>query len=134
MARLVVRLADYARKRNPRFLIVMQNAEELLEDEGVMNAIDGAAKEDLFFGVDKAEAPNKVAEVKWSLKYLQKALRAGRKVLVVEYLKSPAKIAQAAKRIRDEDFVPYFAPRLLDCLNPPAILDGAGRLPEHPCR
>jgi hypothetical protein len=55
-------------------------------------------------------------------------------VLVVEYLKDPGKMAAAATRIREEGFVPYFAPRRLHCLNPPAVLDASGSLPDHPCR
>jgi cysteinyl-tRNA synthetase, unknown class len=134
MAAFVVRLAEYARKRNPQFLVVLQNAEELLGSDELIAAVDGVAKEDLLFGIDKPEVPNKDGDVRWSLKYLHKAQKAGRKVLVVEYLSNPAKMTQAARRILDEGFVPYFAPRLLDCLNPPAILNEAGRLPDHPCR
>jgi cysteinyl-tRNA synthetase, unknown class len=134
MATFLIRLADYARKRNPQFLVVMQNAEELLANDELLAAIDVIAKEDLLFGIDKPQTPNKDSEVKWSLKYLHMAQRAGRKVLVVEYLSNPAQMVSAARRILDEGFVPYFAPRLLDCLNPPAVLNEAGRLPEHPCR
>jgi hypothetical protein len=55
-------------------------------------------------------------------------------VLVVEYLRDPLKMEAAEKRIRAEGFVPYFAPRSLDCLNPPAIRGPTGSLPAHPCR
>ena len=99
----------------------MQNAEELLDDPKVLDSIDGIAKEDLFFGVDKPETPNEPEDVAFSLKQLRMARDAGRKVLVVEYLSDPAKIAAAGKQIVDEGFLPYFAPRLLDCLNPPAV-------------
>jgi cysteinyl-tRNA synthetase len=134
MVTFLTRLAEYARKRNPRFLIVMQNAEELIEDAPVLGAIDGIAKEDLLYGVQRAEEPNKPDDVEWSLQLLQTAQRAGRKVLVVEYLKDPEKIAAAAKRIREEGFVPYFAPRRLNCLNPPAVPTASGNLPDMPCR
>jgi cysteinyl-tRNA synthetase, unknown class len=134
MVAFIARLADYAHKRNPQFLIVMQNAEELLEDAPVLEAIDGIAKEDLLYGVRRAEEPNKPDDVAWSIDLLQAAQKAGRKVLVVEYLKDPAKMAAAAMRLMEEDFIPYFAPRRLNCLNPPAILDSSGVLPEHPCR
>jgi cysteinyl-tRNA synthetase, unknown class len=134
MAAFVVRLAAYAHQQNPSFVIVMQNAEELLEIGGVMDALDAIAKEDLLYGIDKPEQANKPADVKWSLKFLQKAQRAGRKILVVEYLSNPTRMVHAARRILDEGFVPYFAPRALDCLNPPAVLSEGGRLPEHPCR
>jgi cysteinyl-tRNA synthetase len=121
MAQFLLRLSNYARKRNPDFLIVMQNAEELLDDPKVLDSIDGIAKEDLFFGVDKPGAPNGPEDIAFSLKQLRMARDAGRKVLVVEYLNDPVKISATAKQIADEGFLPYFAPRLLDCLNPPAV-------------
>ena len=121
MAGFLRRLADYARQRNPDFLVVMQNAEELLDDPQVLDAIDGIAKEDLLYGVSRPEAANDPSDVRFSLKQLRMARDAGRKVLVVEYLGNPAKVTGAAKRITDAGFVPYFAPRLLNCLNPPAV-------------
>ncbi len=120
MASFLRRLSDYARKRNPDFLVVMQNAEELLDEPQVLDSIDGIAKEDLFFGVDKPETPNNPADVAFSLKQLRMARDVGRKVLVVEYLNDPVKLTATAKRIVDDGFVPYFAPRMLNCLNPPA--------------
>jgi cysteinyl-tRNA synthetase len=134
MARFLTQLADHVRKRDPHFLVVLQNAEELLEDNPVLEAIDAIAKEDLLYGVDQAEAPNKPADVTWSLKHLRIAQKAGRKVLVVEYLSDPIKTTAATKRILDEGFVPYFAPRLLNCLNPPAVPIEAGRPPDQRCR
>jgi cysteinyl-tRNA synthetase, unknown class len=134
MATLVASLSEHARKRNPRFLIIMQNAEELLEDAPVLEAIDGIAKEDLLYGVRRAEEANKPDDVTWSVELLQLAQKAGRKVLVVEYLKDPDKMASAVKRIGEEGFVPYFAPRRLDCLNPPAVVTASGGLPDHACR
>ena len=138
MVTFVRRLAEHARKRSPDFLMVMQNAEELLDDTQLMSAIDGVAKEDLLYGIDHTEAANRPEDVTGSLKYLQMARRAGRKVLVVEYLSDPIKMTAASKRIVEQGFVPYFAPRLLNCLNPPAVSatpgSAAAALPEHPCR
>jgi cysteinyl-tRNA synthetase, unknown class len=134
MASFIARLSDHARARNPQFLVVLQNAEELLDEGPVLDAIDGIAKEDLLYGVRRAEESNKPDDVAWSVQLLQMAQRAGRKVLVVEYLKDPAKMAAAATRILEEGFVPYFAPRRLNCLNPPAVLGPTGALPDHPCR
>jgi cysteinyl-tRNA synthetase len=134
MATFIARLANHARKRNPQFLIIMQNAEELLEDAPVLHAIDGIAKEDLLYGVRRAEEANKPDDVAWSVELLQMAQKAGRKVLVVEYLKDPEKMAAAANRLLEEGFVPYFAPRRLHCLNPPAVPTESRALPEHPCR
>jgi cysteinyl-tRNA synthetase len=121
MADFLQRLTNHARQRNPDFLVVMQNAEELLDEPQVLDGIDGIAKEDLFFGVDRPGAANNPSDVAFSLKQLRMARDAGRKVLVVEYLSDPVKLTATAKRIVDNRFVPYFAPRLLNCLNPPAV-------------
>ena len=134
MASFIARLARHARAQRPEFLVVMQNAEELVDDPTVLDAIDGIAKEDLLYGVRHTEEPNPPHDVTWSIDLLRKAQAAGRRVLVVEYLKDPEKISAAATRIRDEGFVPYFAPRLLNCLNPPAVPDAAGKLPAMHCK
>ena len=134
MTTLIARLAEHARNRQPQFVVILQNAEELLEEASVLTAIDGIAKEDLLYGVRRAQEPNKPADVDWSLELLHLAQKAARKVFVVEYIKDPQKMVNAAKRIRDEGFIPYFAPRRLHCLNPPAVLDAAGALPEHFCQ
>jgi len=134
MAIFIARLAEHARRQNPEFIILMQNAEELLENPAVLSALDGIAKEDLLYGVRRAQEPNKPGDVESSLQLLRLAQRNGRKVLVVEYLKDREKMATAASRILAEGFLPYFAPRRLHCLNPPAVLDASGTLPDHPCR
>jgi cysteinyl-tRNA synthetase len=134
MAAFIRRIADYARRKNPEFIVVMQNAEELLDDGAVLNALDGIAKEDLLYGVGGPGTPNKPQDVKHSLDQLRMARSAGRRVLVVEYLSDPAKMEQAAKFLRAENFLPYFAPRSLGCLNPPAVAGASGALPPHPCR
>ncbi|HEY8440769.1 MAG TPA: MJ1477/TM1410 family putative glycoside hydrolase [Xanthobacteraceae bacterium] len=134
MALLIARIAAHARQLNPKSVVLMQNAEELLEDGAVMDAIDGIAKEDLLYGVRRAEEPNKPDDVAYSIELLQGAQKSGRKVLVVEYLKDPEKMMVAAVRLREEGFIPYFAPRRLHCLNPPAVTDASGVLPRHPCQ
>jgi cysteinyl-tRNA synthetase len=134
MVTFITRLSEHARKTKPEFLVIMQNAEELLEDKTLFATLDGIAKEDLLFGVRRAQEPNKPKEVEWSIELLRMAREGSRKVLVVEYLKDPTKMAEAAVRLLDEGFVPYFAPRKLHCLNPPAVLDASGKLPEHNCR
>jgi cysteinyl-tRNA synthetase, unknown class len=134
MASFLRRLSDYARKRNPDFLVVMQNAEELLDDPQVLDGLDGVAKEDLFYGADRPEAPNKPEDILFSLRQLRMARDLGRRVFVVEYLSDPAKRAAVTKKIVDEGFLPYFAPRLLDCLNPPVTPLAPGALAPLSCR
>ena len=51
-------LAQAARANDPYFLVIMQNAEELVAHKAVVDAIDGIAKEDLFYGVDHKATEN----------------------------------------------------------------------------
>lgn len=116
MVDLILRLAAYAREQNPEFLVVMQNAEELIAHGRVRQTIDAVAKEDLLYGVAGPAAVNDPADVTASLHYLSKLRREGRPVFVVEYVDSPKLVAEARDRLSSLDFVPYFAPRDLDRL------------------
>jgi cysteinyl-tRNA synthetase len=59
MIALVKALAGRARALRPGFLIVPQNAEELLADADYRAAIDGIGKEDLLFGEVRNKRPNR---------------------------------------------------------------------------
>lgn len=111
------RLADYAHRKNPDFLVVMQNAEELAKSKSLLARLDGIAKEDLFFGAGNDEAENPKQMVKDSLSYLRRAKRAGLKVLLLEYARAPQKIAQIRDDARREGFVLHLTDRLLGVLS-----------------
>lgn len=114
MVAFVGALSNYAKQRNAGFQIVVQNAEELLEDAVYLRAIDAVAKEDLLHGVDHTDKPNSADEVNHSVALLQRARKAGKGVLVVEYLCRREDIGAAERRLtRDLGFVSYFAPRTL---------------------
>lgn len=116
MIRLIADLAAYARRKKPGFVVILQNAEELLANSELRGTLDAVAKEDLFYGVDGAGLPNGLTDVTSSLRYLRQARRDGMPILVVEYIDEPVKIQDTARRIRDERFVPFFAPRALNAL------------------
>ena len=52
-----LRFQAYAKQRNAGFQIVVQNAEELLEEAAYLRVIDAVAKEDLLHGVDHTDTP-----------------------------------------------------------------------------
>ena len=117
MIRFVLALAQHARTARPAFLIVPQNAEELLESPDYIAAIDGIAKEDLFYGQARTdEDPNPEDQVRQALDHLDDARRRGLPVLVIEYVRAPAKQAAIRPRILEHGFVPYFSVRALDQL------------------
>jgi cysteinyl-tRNA synthetase len=116
MVAFVARLAAHARKKNPNFIVILQNAEELLQDKDMVNAIDAVAKEDLFYGADHSERENDAGMIKTVLSNLAIARAAGRPVLVLDYLKDASKRAADKAKIEAEGFIPYFGPRNLDQL------------------
>ncbi len=116
MVDFVARLAAHARKRDPRFMVILQNAEELIVHAKVRDAIDAIAKEDLFYGADHSQRMNGGAAIRASLRHLHMAKAAGRPVFVVDYLKDKAKITDAKRRIEEQGFVAYVGPRGLDAL------------------
>ncbi len=111
MVEFVARLAAHARKRNPHFMVILQNAEELLRNKTMIEAIDAIAKEDLYYGVDYSERANSASYVRDVLANLAFAKAAGRPVFVVDYVKDSAKKADAKRRIEAQGFIPYIGPR-----------------------
>lgn len=118
MASLVERISDRARALSPGFIIIMQNAEEMLGQHKIRAALDAVAKEDLLYGIDGTMKPNSDGEIATSVRLLKKAQNSGLPVLVVEYLSKPDLVAQARARIESFGFIPNFAPRALDQLVP----------------
>lgn len=119
MVDLVTDLAKVARQRQPDFLIITQNAEELLRQPKYLAAINGVAKEDLLFGATAEGVANAPDIVATTADHLLQAQGAGLPVLVVEYLDEEEKKLAAAAGLRSRGFVPYFGPRKLDRLSLP---------------
>jgi cysteinyl-tRNA synthetase len=124
MVDFVVRLSNYAKGRNPRFAIVMQNAEVLLEHEALRQAVDGVAKEELLFGYSGPEKPNPKDEIVFSKRALDLARGAGRTIFVVEYLSDREKARTALATLEQYGYVGTVSAknRELDKLNPDPTL------------
>lgn len=95
MISLVRRLAAIARERNPDFIVVAQNGEELLSDPDYRAVIDALAKEDLLYGLTGDGRRNGNGEIRASLNLIMPLLADGKRVFLVEYLSSQSSIAQA---------------------------------------
>jgi cysteinyl-tRNA synthetase len=114
MVRFVKEVASEARSAKRNAAVIVQNAEELLNDRGYVAAIDGIAKEDLYHGIRHRGERNSSADVAASKRYLGSAKQAGKAVLVVEYL-GGATAEKVADEARRDGFVPNTrAPRGLN--------------------
>ncbi len=125
MRDFIVKLTNYMRAKKPDVGILVQNAEELLDNKTYVDAIDGIAKEDLLYGITHKEEPNKADDVSESSALLKGAQKAGKKIFVIEYLTRPAYIADAKKRLDELGFVMYTGPRGLgEMVDPNTIANG----------
>jgi cysteinyl-tRNA synthetase, unknown class len=123
MEAFVVNLTTYARTITPTAIVVLQNAEELLRNKRVLSALDGVAKESLYFNADQASTPNTPSELAASLADLRRAKQAGVKVMLVEYLDEADKARLARKQAVEDGFLIHFTERSLSTLN----LEGSER-------
>ena len=130
MAGFVTRLADHARRLNPRFLVIMQNAEELVRRKSLVSRLDAIAKEDLAFGGANTEEPNPPQMVRDTVQYLRRAKHAGLKIFMLEYVGDAKKAASARALASREGFIIHFTERLLGTLTTDAPDRPAAVLPK----
>jgi cysteinyl-tRNA synthetase, unknown class len=114
MISFISRLYYYAKARNPNFVVIMQNAEILLEQEALREVIDAVAKESLLFGLPGPEHPNPKDEVVFAKQALDLALNADRTVFVVEYLNAEDKIRSALQTLDGYGFIGTVSPKNRD--------------------
>ena len=112
----VKKIAERGRAARPGFIVLPQNADELLDDADYRALIDGIGKESLLFGEDAEKKPNAAAAVAARTARLKKLTAEGKTVLAVEYLDDPTDIAKARADLTTNCFVPHFAERSLEAL------------------
>lgn len=119
MVELVQALGQHARvaRGRPGFALVPQNGEGLAIHGDYLEVASAIGKEDLFFEGDRRQPESDRREAE---RHLQAFARAGRPVLVIDYVTRPALEREFYRRARALGFLPYAAVRPLD------------RLPYHP--
>ncbi len=111
MVEFVRRLGAHARKRDPQFLVILQNAEELLDHKVMMETIDAIAKEGLFHSWTSDQGDSR-----YSVTQLKRAQAAGRGVFVIDYTTDRSKSDVSLRKIKAQGFIPYIGPKALDAL------------------
>lgn len=139
MTAFVVAFTEHAREVNPRFFVIPQNGEFLLNDlrhgespqdgdaelaAGYLASIGAIAIEDTYYRGDGDEN-NPLATDDDKVEVLQEDfLKGGKPVLVVDYVNDVELAADFHRRARADGFIPYAAPtRGLDRLGPPAPVE-----------
>ncbi|MCY1078263.1 endo alpha-1,4 polygalactosaminidase [Archangium lansingense] len=111
MVALISRISQYAKSKNPSFRVMPQNAPELIDYAGYLDAIDGLGMEDMYWSDDVACSADWCAENRTNAARVRAA---GKLVLSVDYAVQSAHIADAYTRSRAAGFVPYVSVRALN--------------------
>ncbi len=98
MRNFVQGISTYAKVTNPNFLIIPQNGQELLTEDGeetgtpvteYLNAIDGVGREDLFYGYTADNVATPASERNYMMAFLDLAETNNIEVLVTNYPRKP---------------------------------------------
>ncbi len=119
MTAFVGAISRHAKTRRPGFLVIAQNAEQLLSDARYRRAIDGVAKEDLYYGEGGDGVANTPTDTRHSIALLNRAKADGKPVFTIEYLSDPKQQREVAAQWRQLGFVGVFADRGLT--KPPVV-------------
>lgn len=135
MIRFVRDLSAVAKARQPDFKVIVQNAEELLDDPAYRRAIDAVAKEDLVHGLKGTAVRNAAGEIATARKSLRRLQRDGKPAFVIEYLTHSNQIAATRAELARDRFTAVFPTRGLDGQDPVAdagrTLAGQQGTPEY---
>ena len=106
MIDFVIELSNYAKSKNPDFLIVPQNAPELGEDPAYLDVVDGIGMESVYYGYEF----NNVATDPAITLELEAALfrftADGKFVLTTDYAVTSLSVQDAYERSRSNGFLP----------------------------
>lgn len=118
MIRFVTELTEAARALKPGFLVIAQNAEDLLSYRRYRRVIDGLGKEDLLYGAGGTGTRNAADDIAWSYSRLKRLQRDRKPIFAVEYLVTREGIAEAKLELYKLGLVATNAHRSLDGRDP----------------
>jgi cysteinyl-tRNA synthetase len=114
MIEFVTRIAARAKAQRSDVLVISQNGDQLLSDAKFRNAIDGFAREDLFYGEDGDGARNAESSIRESVGRLKMLAAEGKPVFVVEYPRNDEQARTAWREISEHGFIGLIARRALN--------------------
>ena len=112
-------LSEYAKGIKEDFLVIPQNGQELVTDNGdtdgapytaYLNSIDGAGREDLFFGYDDDDQATPKIETDYMLVFLDVCEQADVEVLVTDYCSSHQKMDESYTKNAAKGYISFAAP------------------------
>ena len=114
MVAWVCKIAAHARAQNPQFVIIPQNAAELIRDPSYAACVDASGNEETY--IYATNRPTEAARQRDLLASYQLWQQAGKPVFTIEYANQPVLMKSAAERARAVGLIPYVGERSLDKL------------------
>lgn len=110
MVDFVISISSFSKKINPDFMVIPQNAEELINSEEYFKSIDGVGRESLWFIHDKLQD---IKELDESLGYLDTIIKAGKFVFVINYCGKEENIEVFKELSKKHGFIAFVGQREL---------------------
>jgi cysteinyl-tRNA synthetase len=114
MVNLVERVSQRGKSRRSGFLVIAQNGDALIPERRFRQAIDGFAREDLFYGENRDGQRNHPDSIGASIARLRLVAAEGKPVFVVEYPRNDEQAKTVAREIAEQSFIGLLAKRALD--------------------
>ena len=118
MRTFVQDISAYARSITPGFLVIAQNGQELITENGeidgsiahdYLNALDGIGREDLFYGYEADDVPTPETDRDFMLGYLDLAENNDIDVLVIDYCSTQVFVDSAYNMSEARGFIAFAA-------------------------
>ena len=127
MRNFVIGISEYAKNKNPNFIVIPQNGVEIITKNGepdgelaydYINAIDGQAQEDLFYGYEDDNVPTPKEEREWLISFLDRLKQENKKILVIDYCWDNDKIDNSYEKNYQKGYISIATCRELNCIPP----------------
>ncbi len=118
MRDFVQHISEYAKGIKSTFVVIPQNGQELLTDNGegagnpvtaYLDAIDGVGREDLFYGYDSDDVPTPVAERSYMVAFLDIAENNDVEVLVTDYCSTQVYVDSSYEQNASRGYISFAA-------------------------
>ena len=119
MREFVQNISQYARTIDENFIVIPQNGQELVTQNGeadgqpateFLQAIDGLGREDLFYGYNKDDKATPSDEREYMTAFLDVCESNGVEVLVTDYCSSQSKMDDSYRQNNEKNYISFAAP------------------------
>jgi cysteinyl-tRNA synthetase, unknown class len=118
MRYFVQEISQYAKSRQPGFIIIPQNGHQLLTADGIstgtlsseyIQAIDGIGREDLFYGYENDNVATSAGAVEETLPFMNTAKENGITVLAIDYCSDESKMNDSYTQSAQRGYISFAA-------------------------